>query len=113
MENKSTNVEELFQKITDYADTRVDLFKLKTINRISGYISSAITIVILATLFIILLFCITVGLALVIGEWIGEVYYGFFIVSGIYLIIGLVFYSMRKKLLKTPISNKLIREIID
>ncbi len=113
MENKSTNVEELFQKLTDYAETRIDLFKLKTIDKVSGYMSSAITICLLAVLFLTLLFCITVGVALVIGEWTGEAYYGFFIVGGIYLILGLVFYSMRKKWLKVPISNRLIKELFD
>lgn len=77
MENKSTNVEELFQKLTDYTETRLDLFKLKTIDKISGHMASAVTLCILAVLFLILLFCITVGAALVIGKWTGEAYCGF------------------------------------
>lgn len=113
MEDKPTNVEELFQKLKDYADTRLDLFKLKSINRISGLMSSAFTLVVLMLLLFVVIFCITIGLALVIGKWVGAVYCGFFIVAGIYLIIGLVFYSMREKIIRTPISNKLIKELID
>jgi len=113
MEGKPTNVEELFQKIKEYADVRLNLFKLKSINKFAGFMSLAITLIILIIIFSIILLCITVGAALVIGEWVGKIYYGFFIVGGIYLIIGLVIYSMRDKLIKTKISNKLIRELID
>jgi len=95
MESNPTNVEELFQKIKDYADLRVDLFKLKTINKVSGFVSSFFTKIIITVIFCIVLLCITIGLALWIGDSIGKTYYGFFIVGGAYLIIGLVLYSLR------------------
>ncbi len=113
MDSKPTNLEELFQKLKDYADVRLDLFKLKSINKISGFMSTVITIVILIALFCAVVLCITIGLALLIGAWLGNAYYGFFIVGGIYLIIGLVIYSRRDKLIKTKVSNKLIKELID
>ena len=112
MENESNNVEELFQKLRDYADTRLDLFKLKSINKVSGFMSSVISILILIILLSIVLMCITIAVALLIGAYLGKTYYGFFIVGGIYLIIGLILYSMREKLIKTPVINKLIREMI-
>jgi Putative Actinobacterial Holin-X, holin superfamily III len=113
MENKPTNLEELFEKLRDYADTRIDLFKLKSIHKVSGFMSSVIASLILVVVLSIVLLCITIGAALLIGALIGKTYVGFFIVGAIYLIIGLVLYSMRGKLIKTPISNKLIKELID
>lgn len=113
MESKPTNVEELYQKLSEYADVRLNLFKLKGINKVSGFMSSVITIGILIILFSGVLLCITIGAALLIGAWVGKVYYGFFIIGGIYLVIGLVIYSMRDKLIKTKVSNKLIKELID
>lgn len=106
-------MEELFEKLKDYADTRLTLFKLRSISKASGVTSSAITITILSVLFLIVIVCLTIGAALLIGECTGKLYYGFFIMAGIYLVIGLVLYSMRKKWIKGPISNKLIKEIID
>ena len=47
MESNPTNLEELFQKLKDYADVRIQLYKLKGINKASGFISSFITIFIL------------------------------------------------------------------
>ena len=113
MEGKPTNVEELFQKIKEYADVRLNLFKLKSINKFAGFMSLSITFIILIVIFSTILLCITIGAALLIGEWVGKIYCGFFIVGGIYLIIGLVIYSMRDKLIKTKVSNKLIKELID
>ena len=113
MENKPTNLEELFEKLREYADTRIDLLKLKSISKISGFMSSVIASLVLVVLLCAVLFCITIALSLLIGSWIGKAYLGFFIVGGIYLIIGLVLYSKRGKLIKTPISNKLIKELVD
>ncbi|MGH2566286.1 MAG: phage holin family protein [Ginsengibacter sp.] len=113
MESKPTNVEELFEKLKEYADTRLELFKLKSVNKISGFTSSVLTMIVLVLVLSVVLFCITIGLALVIGDWTGKAYYGFFIVAGIYFIIGLVLYSKRDKLIKTPVSNKLIKELFD
>jgi len=113
MEDKPTNLEELFEKVRDYADTRIDLLKLKGIHKVSGFMSSVLASVILVILLTIVLLCITIGAALLIGALIGNTYIGFFIVGAIYLIIGLVLYSMRAKIIKAPISNKLIKELID
>jgi hypothetical protein len=113
MENKPTNVEELFYKLKDYGDTRLDLFKLKSINKVSGFLSTLIVSVILVVLLFLVLIFISIGLALLLGAWIGNLYWGFFIIGAVYIIIGLVLYSGRNKLLKVPVSNKLIKELID
>jgi hypothetical protein len=113
VENQPSNVEELFYKLKDYGDTRLDLFKLKSINKISGFITSIITSAILLVLLALVLLCITIGAALLIGALLGKTYYGFFIIAGVYIIVGLVLYSSRDKMLKTPVSNRLIKELID
>jgi Zn-dependent protease with chaperone function len=113
MESKPTNVEDLFQKVKDYADVRLNLFKLKSINKLSGFMSSFVAIFILVILFTVILICLTIGFALLLGEWIGHVYWGFFIIGFIYLIIGLIFYLMRDKLIKTKVSDELIKQMIN
>lgn len=113
MDNKTTNVEDLFYKLKDYGDTRLDLFKLKAISKVSGILSTIISGVILAILLLLVILCITVALSLVIGEALGHTYLGFLIMAALYIIIGFVMFSGRTKMLKTPISNKFIKEIID
>lgn len=113
MENKTTSLEDLFEKLKDYGDTRVKLFKLKSINKISGFFSALISSLILLVILALVIFCITVALALLIGAWLGAMYWGFLIIAGIYIIIGLILYSVRGKFIKTPISNKLLSELLD
>lgn len=113
MENKPTNVEDLFYKLKDYGDTRLDLLKLKSISKVSGFLSSMITSIILLILLFLVVLCVTIGASLLFGALLGETYYGFFIMGAVYIIIGLVLYSRRAKILKTPISNKLIKDLID
>jgi len=113
MENKLTSLEELFYKLKDYGQTTLDLYKLKTINKVSGFLSNLIVGLLLIVLLFLVLICITIGLGLLIGSWLGNVYWGFFIMAAIYIIIGLVLYSGRKKILKEPVANNLIKELID
>lgn len=113
MENDPTAVEELFYKLKDYIETTVDLYKLKAINKVSGFTSTVIVSVILIILLFLILICISVGFALLIGLWLGHAFWGFFIMGVLYLIIGLILFSSRSKLLKEPISNKFIKELID
>lgn len=113
MENKTTNVEDLLFKLKEYGDTRLDLLKLKSINKASSFLSSLIVSISLVVVLFLILICITIGAALLIGAMLGKAYYGFFIIGVFYIIIGLVLYSGRDKYLKTPISNKLIKELID
>lgn len=113
MENKPTNVEELFYKLKEYGDTRLDLFKLKSINKVSGFLSSFITLIFLMLLLFLVLLCITIGAALFLGALLGKTYYGFFIIGGVYIIIGIVLFYNSEKTIKTPISNKLIKELMN
>lgn len=113
MENNPTSVEVLFNKLKDYIETTIDLYKLKGINKVSGLLSTIIVSVILILLLFLMLVCITIGLALLIGMWLGHAFWGFFIMAAIYIIIGLVMYKSKNKLLKEPISNTLIKELVD
>ena len=56
---------------------------------------------------------LNIGLALLIGRAIGEIYYGFFIVAGFYLVVIAILYSLRDKWLKAPISNLIIKSILN
>lgn len=113
MENDPTAVEELFYKLKDYIEITVDLLKLKAINKVSGFTSSVIVTIILTVLLFLILICMSVGFALLIGLWLGQAFWGFFIMGFLYFIIGLFLFTRRKKILKDPISNKFIKELID
>lgn len=114
MENQaSDNIETLFAKAGDYVETRIDLFKLKAIDRSSDVISSLVSKLAVLIAFTIFFIILNIGLALLLGELLGKSYYGFFVLAGLYLITGLIFNSQQKKWFKEPIVDKLIKKFLN
>jgi hypothetical protein len=110
MENKPSNIESLIEKAGDYAETRMDLFKMQFVNKSSDVASSYATKLILILTAFLFLTILNIGVSLWLGELTGKSYYGFFIVSGFYAITGLILYACRYKWLKEPIANSIIRK---
>ena len=113
MENPISDVESLFEKAGDYVETRLDLFKLRAVDKSSDIISSLITTIIIALVSSIVFLILNIGIALWLGSLLGKIYYGFFIVAGFYAIIGLIIYSVKSSVLKTGISNLIIKKLLN
>src|SRR4051794_20349006 len=100
METQAHSFESLFGRAGEYFETRMELMKLKSVDKSSDVISSvasSLTILLIILLSIILL---SIGFALWIGEQAGKSYYGFFIVGGAYIFVALIGYAFRKRILK-------------
>lgn len=111
MENEpKNNVEALFDHAGDYLDTRLDLLKLQVIQKTSDIVSSLASRLILIVIIVIFVTIVNIGIALVLGEWMGKAYYGFFTLAGFYLIVGLIFNAFRSKWVKEPVANSIIRK---
>jgi len=103
--------EELAAHIKDYINTRISLLKLKFAEGLSKAISN-ITAIIIVSVFI-LLFIIFAGIAaaLLIGEVTGSLYTGFLFVAGFFLLVGLICWWLREKLIRRHILNAIISKI--
>ena len=101
-------IEELFERAEAYAKTNAELWKLNVISNISEVIASFVSGFIVIAFLLFFFLMINIGLSLWIGEAIGHVYFGFFIVSGIYLLIALILYMGSDQLLKNQIINSII-----
>lgn len=114
MENQvKDNIESLFEKTSDYLETRVDLYKLKAVSSSSDLIASLVSKAIMLFVFSIALIIVNIGIALFIGELLGKSYYGFFVVAALYLVTGLIFKAMRRKWFKEPIADGLIKKLLN
>jgi len=113
MENQvKDNIESLFEKTGDYLETRIDLYKLKAVDTSSDIISSLVSKLVVLFVFIICIIALNIGIAFFLGELVGRIYYGFFIVAGFYFIAGLLFNFMRRKWFKEPIADSLIKKLL-
>jgi hypothetical protein len=112
MENTTGSIESLIEKIKNYVETNVNLLKLKAIDKSSTFVSIIIDYLIAFLVFGIFIILLNIGLALLIGEWLGEVYYGFFIMAVLNVIVGLLLIK-NTKWIKAPLANTMIKKLLD
>lgn len=113
MANKTTStIEILFEKAESYTKTTIELAKLNVIDKTSDVLSSLISRLAIAIVFVMFIFLFNLGLSFWIGEILGNFYYGFFIVAAFYLLISVVLYSYKDQWIKIPVSNFIIRKMI-
>jgi hypothetical protein len=113
MDQQSGLIEELIEKGEQYGKTTIELLKLKTLDKSSDVASNVVSwliVVIFAVLFFLIL---NIGVALWLGELIGKSYNGFFIVSGFYALLALIFGIFRKQLIKNPVNNSIIDQVLE
>ena len=112
MEDQRYDIDALLSDAGDYLETRTTLWKLKAIESlsdVSGELVSGLGMIGIVA-FVVILF--SVGFALLIGDWLGKSFYGFFIIGGAYFIFALICFIRRGRWLKEPFSNMLIRKIL-
>lgn len=106
------SIKTLIDKSKDYLETKIELTKLKTIDKSADILSTVVvTVSMLFVSFLLILF-ISLAAALFLGKMLGAYHYGFFIMGGFYAIILLVIYVKREKWIKTPIANELISKML-
>jgi hypothetical protein len=102
----------LIVKSRDYLETKIELVKLKAIDKSSDVLSGLIFSIVKIVMILFLILFASIGLAVYLGALLGEYYYGFLIVAGIYALVMLIIYVQRKKWIKEPIENGLIDKIL-
>ena len=85
MEDNTSTIEMLFERAEDYTKTTIDLVKLTAVDKTADVLSSLISRLTVSIVFVMFAFLANIGLSLWVGELVGKIYYGFFIVSSNYL----------------------------
>lgn len=112
MESAVKNIEMLYEKAKEYTNTTVELYKLTAVDKtaeVASSLSFRIAFLLIAAFFTMFF---NIGLSLYLGELLESYSTGFFIVSGLYLLFGLLLYVFRENWIKTPISNLIIKELL-
>ena len=113
MENQASLIGTLLEKTEHYIKSGAELYKLKAIDKSADMISTLtarLALIVLLTLFFLIL---SIGIALWIGEILGKSYYGFFVVSGFYSLVGILLYYFRNTLIKTPLRNSIVTQALN
>lgn len=115
METNATTTENLniFEKAENYTKTSIELAKLKTVSASADVLSTLTSKLALGVVVAIFSMFLNVGLSLWIGTLLGAYYYGFFAMSGLYLLFAIVLFKNQHRWIKTPIGNMIISSLLN
>ena len=108
----SGHLTELVQDTGKYIEAKTELWKLKVADKTTEVASSVASQLMIAVIALLVIISVNTGVALILGKWLGELYYGFFIVAGFYILVGVIMYANRTVLMKTPFYNAIINKIL-
>jgi|SRR5690606_2022598 hypothetical protein len=112
METTGKHIESLYNKVKEYTETTIELYKLNAIEASADVLSSIVARIVFILVFALFTLFINVTISLLIGNLLGAYYWGFLIVSGFYLIIMVLLYYYNGKLIKAPITNLVIEKLL-
>jgi len=112
MEDQTNLIETLIEKASDYGKTSYELAKFRALDKSSQVISSLLSnavILIITSLFMLFL---NLGLAIWIGQLMGQIYFGFFVVAGFYGIISILVYLLMRKWMMKKLGDSFINQVL-
>lgn len=112
MESTKNNFEELLESIESYLKTTYELSKLKLLEATAHVISALVSRLIVILMFSLFILVLNIGIALWLGEILGKIYYGFFVVAGFYFVAGVLFNAFRNSWIKRPLSDTIIKQTL-
>ncbi len=113
MDEQSGLIESLIEKGEQYGKTTLELLKLKTLDKSADVVSNLVSWLIVLIFAVLFFLILNIGIALWLGELLGKSYYGFFVVSGFYALLALIFGIFRKQIVKNPVNNSIITQVLE
>ncbi len=112
MEDKTNIIETLLERATEYGKSSYELAKLKTLDKtadvVSTLLSNSVVLVIISSFILFL----NLGLAFWLGEILGKIYFGFFVVAAFYGVSGILIYFFMHDWIKKVVSNNIIKQVL-
>ncbi len=113
MENNSPQIEKLLERIKEYGKTTVELAKLQTIDKTSDILSSVLPRAVIFSLVTVCLLFVNLGFALWLGEILGRIYWGFFVIGSFWALIGGIIYLFLFNRIKLIVRNAIIKQVLN
>jgi len=112
MEDNAKLIESILERTAEYGKTTFELVKLKALDKTTDVVSSLFPNSIVFVLIVFFMLFLNVGLALWLGEILGKIFFGFFVLAAFYLIIGIVLHFFMHKWLKKIAGDFFIKHVL-
>jgi hypothetical protein len=103
----------LKENAEDYIETRIDIIKLKAIQKSGVALSGLITGVLTAFIGLFVLVFLSFSAAFAVAELIGKNSLGFLAIAGFYTLLGVVLLTLKEKIITMPVINALIKKFYE
>ncbi|MFN7119936.1 MAG: phage holin family protein [Saprospiraceae bacterium] len=107
------NIGETTEYARHYVEKQFDYVRLEVAERTAKVTSTLVTVI--AITFFVLL--VIIMLSLTLGFYLGDVFesysLGFLAVTGIYFVIALVIFALRRSIITNPILSMIIKAMLD
>jgi hypothetical protein len=113
MKSTVEHIEELTEKVFALTHTKVEIAKLEATDKISSIIGKLIGKIVVVFVFISAFTVVNFGIAYWIGDILNNISYGFFIVGGFYVLIGLLVVFFKKELIINPFKKIVLQNILN
>lgn len=113
MEKIVAKAEELAGTVKEYVNNRIESVKLNVAEKSSAIIANLVAGAIAMAVFFFFLLFAGIALSFALGDWLGKTWAGFLIVAMLYLLLGIIIWSARTRLIRLPVMNALIRQLIN
>lgn len=109
MENTATAKDPTIKSdVEDYIETKIDIIKLKAIDKTGSAVSGAIVGVAAAILGLFILQFLSFSAAYAIAEYSGYTWLGFLCVAAFYILLTVSIFVLKEKMITMPIINSLL-----
>ncbi len=106
-------IEPLLECVEAFGKTSIELYALKLVEFSARFFSQFIVRLILLICAIATIICVNLGIALWLGELLGKLYYGFFLLGLFYFVLILVVHFLLRNWLQRRIGNKVIQSLLE
>jgi Putative Actinobacterial Holin-X, holin superfamily III len=113
MEKSFAKAEELAGNVKDYIHTSIELVKLQAAEKASAVVAGMLEKLVMAVFLLFFIGLASIALAVFLGDLTGKNWAGFLIVAGIYLLIGGILWTARKKIIRVPLMNAFIYQLFN
>ena len=104
------NISEHINNVSDdakkYLNSSLEYYKLDSFKKMMDGAVSLVNLMVSGSIFLIFILFISVGVAITIGESLGSLSYGYFIVAGIYLLLYIIYKLFGKPFITEIVLKK-------
>ena len=113
MEEKFSEANDFISRMEEYVSTRIELAKLTVVDKASTLLSDIMSSLIIGVTLVITLIFLSIAAGLAISSYYGNVWIGFVILAGFYLLLSSIIIIFKKRIIEYPLSNLFIKTMLE